>query len=200
VDGPLVVRGEVPDRDAELALRAERGSPNIDVMSSGGRKTGSCSPSSAIQSCSTKKCCRPVRVCQGLDRSTLMTKGCSAAAVLAAAPLRRGDDRRRSGLGVGEGDLLALVLRARSASRVRCASPSSRSPARPGGRWSCRTSRGSPRTSRRRAGSAAGRPGRRGRAVLVAEVLDRLAQVEREALGRRRRGCRAAGPSARHLS
>ena len=51
------------------------GSPNSRVMFSGGRKTGNCSPSSAIQSCSTKKCCRPVSVCHGLARSTLMVKG-----------------------------------------------------------------------------------------------------------------------------
>jgi len=50
------------------------GSPYALDMSSGGRKVGSCSPASIIQSWSRKKCIRPDRVCQGFSRSVLIVK------------------------------------------------------------------------------------------------------------------------------
>ena len=81
-----------------------------------------------------------------------------APAGLRAGPLRRGDHRGRPRLGVGEGDLLALVLgrevgELHPGPRLRgCGSPGW-----PGGRWWCRTAPGSPRTPARRGRSTAGR-------------------------------------------
>ena len=173
------------------------GSPNRAAMFSGGRNTGRFSPSSVIQSWSRKKCCRPVRVCHGLSRSTLMVNG----------EYRRPPDSEpdHSGdvmTGVGAAWVSANVTCLPSCSAARSASWPAGALLQgvealrwPGARWWCRTARGSPRTrARRAAGTAARRPAPpRTSPFLLAQVVDRPGQVERDALGRRaqRRGQRA---------